>query len=49
MTREEMMMNMIMELGHEHENTIKFCQIAEGKNIPDNIVEEAYEVLLTNV
>ena len=46
MTREEMMMNMIMELGHEHENTVMFCQIAEGKNIPDSIVKEAYDALI---
>lgn len=46
MTREEMMMNMIMELGHEHENTVMFCTLAESKNVPDHIIREAYDVLI---
>lgn len=47
MTREEMMMNMIMELGHEHEDTITFCTIAES-DMPDWFVEKAYKILFDN-
>ena len=47
MTREEMMLNIITELGHENPTTIWFCNIADS-NTADSVVEVAYTLALAN-